>query len=664
MNTIPQRPTRTEWTLLALVLILAAVLRMASPGMTEFKLDEARLSLLALDMAEGYSFPLVGIGSSVGIPNMPVNVWLFALPYVFTSNPVGATLFVGALNVLAVALTWWLSRRYFGPWAGLIAALLYAVSPWGVIYSRKIWAQNLLPLFVLLTVGAGLRAFQEEDVPHRGRWLALHIVLLVITVQIHYAALVLLPLTAWMLWLGRRNLSRRLWIGLGVVAATGVMAVGLLLVSLSAGGVNLAVFGGDGLSLTSEALYHFMLVVTGNEIHSLAGAEAAPDYLATSLDVVLAQTVFGWLLVLAAAGMVIAAWRGQGMARSVRLVLLAWLALPVAVFSVTWTPTFPHYLIPLMPAAYIVFAAGTVGAWRLLYGQARDVSRARGAGMLIAGLLLVFAALQAWSTVTLFEFLDTHNTPGGFGTPLHYLLDVRAAALESGTQNALIVGLSDDTISGQDVAVWELLLYDLPSVRPVDGRDTAVLLPSDADTLILNTAAFLEADAALPGLTCPAEAAVFPLREGEGEYRLCTAGDVQPPDLVYPAEPLATFSNGLTLRGAWLAETPDPRVWLAWEAPGPLPADVNVFNHLLDADGARIGQQDGPLWSAYHWRVGEIVLFEFSLPVDAALDAAETLRVGVYRFVDGEPQNLDVLDIAGNPAGQWVDIPLSALGLE
>ena len=89
------RPGRLEWAALALILLLAAGLRLGAPGISEFKLDEARLSLLALDMARGQSFPLLGIGSSVGIPNMPVNVWLFALPFLFTSDPTAATLFVG-----------------------------------------------------------------------------------------------------------------------------------------------------------------------------------------------------------------------------------------------------------------------------------------------------------------------------------------------------------------------------------------------------------------------------------------------------------------------------------------------------------------------------------------------------------------------------------------
>jgi hypothetical protein len=114
-----------------------AILRLGAPGVTEFRHDEANLSQLALDLARGRDLPLLSINSSVGVPNSLVSVYLFALPYLLDDTPVLATLFVGPLNVIAVALTWTLARRYYGPVATAVVGLLYAASPWAVIYSRK-----------------------------------------------------------------------------------------------------------------------------------------------------------------------------------------------------------------------------------------------------------------------------------------------------------------------------------------------------------------------------------------------------------------------------------------------------------------------------------------------------------------------------------------------
>src|SRR5512136_2040 len=136
---------RLGWLGLAVILILAAVLRLGAPGITEFKRDEANLSHLALDMARGRVFPLLGIDSSVGIRNAPFSVYVIVPPFLLTSDPTLATLYIGLLGVVAVLLVYLLARRYYGPLAAVVAGLLYAVSPWAVVFSRKIWAQDFLP---------------------------------------------------------------------------------------------------------------------------------------------------------------------------------------------------------------------------------------------------------------------------------------------------------------------------------------------------------------------------------------------------------------------------------------------------------------------------------------------------------------------------------------
>ena len=78
----PGCPTRAEWLAFAAVIALAAAVRLARPDLTEFKADEGRLLTLALQAAAG-DVPLHGIASSVGFPNAPLSVWLYALPLLF-----------------------------------------------------------------------------------------------------------------------------------------------------------------------------------------------------------------------------------------------------------------------------------------------------------------------------------------------------------------------------------------------------------------------------------------------------------------------------------------------------------------------------------------------------------------------------------------------------
>src|SRR5258708_31321204 len=154
-------PRLAEWIALAAILILAAILRLGAPGVVEFKTDEANLSERALDLVRGRDVPLLGIDSSVGVPNSPVSIYILTIPFAISSNPLVVTQFIGLLNVIAVGLLCAIARRYYGPLAAIVAGLLFAISPWAVIYSRKIWAQDMLPVFILLTLGPGLLGFVE-----------------------------------------------------------------------------------------------------------------------------------------------------------------------------------------------------------------------------------------------------------------------------------------------------------------------------------------------------------------------------------------------------------------------------------------------------------------------------------------------------------------------
>jgi hypothetical protein len=99
MHATETRQHRGEQHLAVALLIFAAVLRLSDPGITEFKRDEANLSQLALDLAQGRALPLLGIGSSANVPNTPWAVYLLAPAYLPGSNP---------------ALATWLTPRAYG----------------------------------------------------------------------------------------------------------------------------------------------------------------------------------------------------------------------------------------------------------------------------------------------------------------------------------------------------------------------------------------------------------------------------------------------------------------------------------------------------------------------------------------------------------------------
>lgn len=133
-----------------LIVILSSLFRITNLDLIEFKTDEAINLLLAARPLFGHPFAPGGTVSSIGILNPPFfNYLLFPITY-FTLDPKNISLFIALANSFAIGFLFLLIRRYYGFLPALIAGLFFAFSPWAILYSRKIWMQDLLvPFFVL-----------------------------------------------------------------------------------------------------------------------------------------------------------------------------------------------------------------------------------------------------------------------------------------------------------------------------------------------------------------------------------------------------------------------------------------------------------------------------------------------------------------------------------
>ena len=208
-------PGAVELSIVAVILVLAAVLRLGDLDLMEFKGDEAVAMHLALPMVEGAELPRVGLVSSVGVHNPPLFIYLVALPTWIHADPLFVTGgLVGVSALLSIFLTWWLLRRRFGVVVAVSAAALYAGSTWPVLYARKLWAQDVLPLFSILLLHL-LLVLRERP---KSRWIAALPVLLCALWQIHFSAFALIIVSALLLLPHVRRLH---WpaLGAGVVAA-------------------------------------------------------------------------------------------------------------------------------------------------------------------------------------------------------------------------------------------------------------------------------------------------------------------------------------------------------------------------------------------------------------------------------------------------------------
>lgn len=143
----------SDWAILFALMMFAAIPRFWSLELMEFKLDEARLDAMAREAVRGRLFQ-VGIPSSQGVPNPPMAVELFAIPAAVSADPLALAAFSAILGCCTVGTTYWVGRRFFTRRVGLLAALTVATSFWAVLLSRKIWAQDLLPMLSILLLAA------------------------------------------------------------------------------------------------------------------------------------------------------------------------------------------------------------------------------------------------------------------------------------------------------------------------------------------------------------------------------------------------------------------------------------------------------------------------------------------------------------------------------
>ena len=624
--------------LLLAILLLAAGLRFYHLDWVEYKLDEANISRLALNMVRTGRVTAWGIGSSVGIHNGALSVWLLAIPYAASSSPLVATGFVAALNVLAVAMTFAFTRKVAGPMAGLIAALLFAVAPWAVLNSRKLWAQDLLPPFVIAYLWTAYLALVEK----KRWWLVGHVLALAACIQLHYSALTLVFLTVFLIllfWWRRWS-----WKVLAVVTVVGVLGFAPFLyldaITLARDSITGQAHTFPNLTrivqtvpyrkavVDTTAFQMAWIMVTGSDLHSLAGASEFRNYLSSLLPVAPLFAALGGLVLVALAW---ALWRAarawnDAQAKAGFMVAMG-MVFPTLLFVWHSTPVFPHYFILLYPWPYVL-----VGMFLVWLAQQRPRWRVAWWG---GGLIVVIAAAQLYGYLSIMQFVAGRNTPGGYGTPVGLTLRAVRSAEQMVREmkgNILVMADGDNVEADEVASIWDVLVDPAFASRVVDRRQ-AMVYPAVPVAVVY-----------APGASGEGSATHISLRPGEGEYSLVRwMGGDAPATKVRSLSPAGSdrWANGVQLLAAQLSGDVRPggtfRWQLTWrvDSPPPSAVDYHWTNQLYDAAGKRVGQMDGVGIPSRSWREGDTVVTWFDIPIapDAAPDVYQ-MRVGMYTYPD------------------------------
>ena len=619
---------------------MAAGLRLGWLGVNSFAFDEARLSLISLEMAQNGVFARVGMPSSAGVPNLPAAAWVFSLPYFFSTDPLVATQFVGLLSMATVAATWWLARRVWGRWAGLIALLYIAASPYGVLYSRSIWAQNLLPV---LALGWGWTAFLGAT--RHKRWaIGLHVFLAGFAFQVHFAGAGLVIGTAYFFL---RFRWRRWWLPV-------LLGGGLALLTLLPFAAEIACCRPDILDQYRTALGHepqydllgFLYTAylgLGMNWHYLLLGDLHP-FRAMPL------AIGAGLLLLAGFAAVIkilvGAYRRLSQetpaathSRSAILaeIVLIWLVSTPLFFLRHTSPVFIHYQLAALPALALLAGAGVKLLMPQLtesVGESFKPSPTPVRRRAILGGILVFVTLVValgWGS-QLAQGLDVAGemgTPNGLGTPLRY---TRYAAYDlPGDDPVLLFAHGDDPNLDGEAAVFEVLWWGRTH-RIVQG-ESLLILPRHPAWLMATLKPF-QAWEELQDLGLAQESITFPRREGLLPYIATYYDDVTEPAGFTMIESPIMLADGAQLEG-WKARMVGPRMRIStlWRVVGRPPAAIyQQFHHLRTEDTLNRDQPatiaDVPV-SAHDWQVGDRLVVMGDFFVD---DAGQQFWVDVGHY--------------------------------
>ena len=588
---------------------LAATAQSAHPGVTTMWLGAAGLLLHGVLAARGLLDP-ADFATRLGLMQMPLAL----------------------VNAAAVVAGFWLLRRLLVPQLALLAALLWALDPFVIGFSRVLHVDALMGSFATLSLlaacvfwlrggwGRGDGDYSPSPLP-----LPLLIssgILAALAVLSKSPGVAIVPavvgIAAWATWRNRRPWRHSLR-ELAIWGASAILAALLIWPALWAS-PSLAISKLTA-SVTDEGGEPHQ---SGNFYLGQPIDVPGPTYYATALAMRLTP------LTLVGLGLLGLRWRRRPRAEQSAMAALAWFILLIVLELSLFPKKFDRYLEPAFPAIDILAAAGI---WALVAGW-RPPQRA---GVLAWATLAAAANAVWWHPYGIIAYnqLLGGATAGartfhmGWGEGMPQVADWLARQpniAEQGTISSTVATLRPYLRPGIGV--------ELPSgtVPPTTGF-AVVYLRSIQSGLGPPLDQIVATQRMIYTLTI--QSVVY-----AQIYELAPA----------PAHPLpATFGTSILLQGYDLTQGVGILdLTLHWQT-ADLPPDVSLFVYLLDPQGQRRAQIDLPVITT-GWDAGR------RYRTRMALSLPDNLPADTYQLVIGlyNPQNFVRLPLTGatpaNPA--------------
>lgn len=329
------------------IFLLACLFRLTNLDYIEFKTDEAINLLLASHPLFGHPFPYGGTVSSLGVLNPPLfNYILFPLTLI-NQDPKFISFFIGLINSIAIAFYYLIVKRYYGLSIALISSSLFSLSPWAILFSRKIWMQDLIiPFFIPVFYSIHKLIVEKKSI----YWLPYTIFSLFL-IQLHQASLIFITILTLFLLFQKTKLNFK-YIMIGLLIGL-IPLIPYLTYELKNGCPDCSALISTKEKLKSRSLEIFsrplQIMSQGNFRHILGD-----DTLTFANKFPLAETlrrVFYLEYIFALAGLLIFIKKYKNF----RFLAFNIILLPFAYFILKFEP-FMHYFIITIPLLFLFLA--------------------------------------------------------------------------------------------------------------------------------------------------------------------------------------------------------------------------------------------------------------------------------------------------------------------
>lgn len=186
--------TRKNTVIFLAIILIGAFLRLHNfSDLLRFNADQVRDAQIVDNMQNGEEFPL--LGPKAGGTKFKLGGAFYYLEYlsgtIFGFSPWGIAIFIPILSILSIGLFFSLFKKIFSIHLSLILTFFYAISFYGIKYSRFAWNPNAIPFFVFAFILLLLAFLNKKATKYTPILLGITMGL---AMQLHTTLLILMPL--------------------------------------------------------------------------------------------------------------------------------------------------------------------------------------------------------------------------------------------------------------------------------------------------------------------------------------------------------------------------------------------------------------------------------------------------------------------------------------